>query len=117
MYPTVGKIDFDSVNGRRIEVRVSCCDTCEEVVGVGTGLQVNFLFGHGVVRVGRAQCGTGSAPLGQVGQEERHAHQGIAAVVEFRKNDSAIAFAAKYRLARLHFSNDVDLAHSRCRIG
>ena len=117
MHPAVGKVDFDSVNGRRIKVCVGCSYTGEQGIGVDSGLKVNFLFGHRIVRVGRAERGTGLAPFGQVGQEERHAHQGVAAIVQLGQNDSAVALASKHRLARLHFSDDVHLSHGRCGIG
>ncbi len=89
----------------------------EKRVGVPSGIQVDFGLDHLVVRVAGAKGGGGGLRMGQLGQEQGNADQGIPASVQRRVNDPAVAFSTDYGSHFLHGGYDVDLSDGTRRVG
>ena len=115
VHPTVGEVDFDAVDGgdflNTLHAVVEFGDFCQEGVDVHVGCEVLAVFGDDVFGVGAAEFAGFHAALGEEGEEERHADERVAAVVQFGVDDTAVAFAADDGMGLAHEGGDVDLAH------
>ena len=119
VYPAVFEVDFHSVDGAHLAVLVGAVfggHFLQQSVDVHVGCEVLAVFADDVVGVGLAEFAHFHAFLGQEGEEEGHAYEGVATVVEFGVDDASVAFAADDGVGLAHEGGDVYFAYGGGRI-
>ena len=119
MYPAVGEVNLhavDVVDLCRGILGKHLLDLHEDGVDIGVGRQVDAVLGNLIVGELTAQLADLALLLGQRGQEEGDAHEGITAIVTLGIDDAAIAFTANDGPHLLHLRGDVDLTDSSSSI-
>ena len=124
MYPTVGEVKLHTIDVGDLYAwlaRILLLHTRENCINVNFGREVNALLGYLVRRIGLAKLADGErwfvgTQLGQVGEEEGYAYEGIASVVGFGIDDTAIAFATDDGVGLLHLGHDIHFTDSSCTV-
>lgn len=111
VYPAVGKVDFHAVDVGNLLVGIAGLDSGEYGVDVGAGLEHELHLHNLVGRVCGAELAHGLARFCKQGQEECHAHERVAAIVQLGVYDAAVALAAYYGPGFLHLGGDVYFAY------
>ena len=124
MYPTIGEVKLHAVNISYLDAwfaRILLLHASKNSIDISLRRKVNTLLGDLRGRIGLAKLADGErwfvcAQVSQVGKEKGYAYEGIASVVRFGINDTAITFATDDGIGLLHLGYDIHFTDSSCTV-
>ena len=105
------EVDLDAVDGVHLLILELLLHRIEDAVDHGRVAEVDAVLGDEVRRERGLVGAHAQALMGQVAEEEGHAHHGVAAAVAGGIDHAAVAFAADQRVHGMHLRGHVHLAH------
>ena len=112
MHPFVLEVYFHSVDVGNAFSCVHPLHFIENGVDVSVRCKIDAVFRNEIFRICGFQFACLAFPVSQIGEKQGYSHKGVASVMAFRINHSAVAFTADHSSCCLHHGGDVHLAHS-----
>ena len=116
MHPAFLKVDLHAVDGSHLLVLELLGELGQDAVHVGGWRQLDLVLRHEIGRIFLFQLGAFHLLLGQLGQEQCRADQGIAAIVQLGVDDTAIAFATDDSTHFFHLFHHIDFAYGSGKV-
>ena len=109
--------DLDAVDVVDILAGIDLLELAEDTVDEGRVAEQDLVLRDEILWIGLLQLADGHLLMGQVGQEQGHAHHGVATGVDGRIDDAAVAFAADEGSHLVHQGGHVHLTDCRSVVG
>ena len=114
--PTVFEVDFHTVDSGKFFVSVVFFHSSENSVNVHIWSELELGLSNFVLWISLFEFAHLHTALCEQCEEQCHAHESVAAIVEFWIDHSAITFATNHCADFTHQGGSVHFAHCRCLV-